>query len=203
MNLIKFNQFIKNNKAGINQKGFTLIELLVVIAIIGVLAAIVLTSLNEARQKAYISKLIQDINAVQNALELYYQYHGDYPDPVGDNLPPPSDADGGHYLSVIIDTYLDNYISFEAYPIDTLRKLDFFYDYPDNIIYSRYKDYPAAYINSHCGSIAEANTPYTIWFNGYNDSIPKDNFLPWDSDGPFVNYTLSGIDCYCAIPKLK
>jgi prepilin-type N-terminal cleavage/methylation domain-containing protein len=52
-------------------KGFTLIELLVVIAIIGLLASIVLVSLNTARQKARDSRRLTDIRQVALALELY------------------------------------------------------------------------------------------------------------------------------------
>ena len=53
-------------------KGFTLIELLVVIAIIGVLASVVLASLNTARRKSRDARRIADIKQIQLALELYF-----------------------------------------------------------------------------------------------------------------------------------
>ncbi|MBI2640463.1 MAG: prepilin-type N-terminal cleavage/methylation domain-containing protein [Candidatus Sungbacteria bacterium] len=53
-------------------KGFTLIELLVVIAIIGVLASIVLASLNSARRKSRDARRITDIKQIQLALELFF-----------------------------------------------------------------------------------------------------------------------------------
>ena len=61
------------------EKGFTLIELLVVIAIIGLLASIVLVSLNTARAKARDAKRITDFRNVSLAMELYYDSFGTYP----------------------------------------------------------------------------------------------------------------------------
>lgn len=60
-------------------KGFTLIELLVVIAVIGLLSAIVLASLNNARKKARDTQRLADIHQIQNALELYRDTNGRYP----------------------------------------------------------------------------------------------------------------------------
>lgn len=60
--------------------GFTLIELLVVIAIIGVLASIVLASLNNARQKSRDARRVTDIKQLQLALELFFDAQGNaYP----------------------------------------------------------------------------------------------------------------------------
>ena len=50
-------------------RGFTLIELLVVIAIIGILASIVLVSLNSARSKGKDTRVISDVNQARTQLE--------------------------------------------------------------------------------------------------------------------------------------
>ncbi len=61
-------------------RGFTLIELLVVIAIIGILAAVVVASLNSARQKSDDASRMQAVQQMHSALELYVNDHGHAPD---------------------------------------------------------------------------------------------------------------------------
>ena len=60
-------------------RGFTLIELLVVIAIIGILASIVLASLDSARKKGRDARRVADVKQIQLALELYYDSTGSFP----------------------------------------------------------------------------------------------------------------------------
>jgi len=64
-----------------NKKGFTLIELLVVITIIGILATGATTVYTSQIQKARDTTRINDIKALQSAVEQVYQDSGEYPHP--------------------------------------------------------------------------------------------------------------------------
>ncbi|KKR43653.1 hypothetical protein A2356_00890 [Candidatus Nomurabacteria bacterium RIFOXYB1_FULL_39_16] len=70
-----------------NKKGFTLIELLVVVAIIGLLASVVISSLNSARKKARDAQRKSDVHQLVIALELYYDAYGVYPTATGATAP--------------------------------------------------------------------------------------------------------------------
>ena len=61
------------------RNGFTLIELLVVISIIGLLSSIVIASLQSAKQKAQAASIVEGMNQLKNAFEIYKTDTGHYP----------------------------------------------------------------------------------------------------------------------------
>lgn len=69
---MSFNNKIKQNLDMKKNKGFTLIELLVVIAIIGILSAVVLASLNTARDRGADAAKMANLNNIRAQAELSY-----------------------------------------------------------------------------------------------------------------------------------
>jgi len=140
----------------ITQQGFTLIELLVVIAVIGILAAVIMASLNDARAKARDAKRLADLKQVQTALELYRNDNNGYPI--------------GNWNSLSVWTNnLNNYLVTPGYlasvPVDP-KGVD---------IYRLYSNYSGTYT---CAGKFWQDYEYVITFDleKANSSIPNTNW---------------------------
>ena len=98
--------------------GFTLIELLVVISVIGLLASVILVSLNSARAKARDAKRLTDMRQMVTALGLYYDKYNLYPSLNGelnggncggwDTSQKDEDTDGKQFIESLVD---DGFVS--------------------------------------------------------------------------------------------
>jgi prepilin-type N-terminal cleavage/methylation domain-containing protein len=102
-------------------QGFTLIELLVVVAIIGILASVVLASLNTARAKGRDAKRLEDIHSIQLAMAMYYNDHGSYPGFCESVLIPAYPS-----WNACWSTFLAPYISLPIDPINSVSSYNWY-----------------------------------------------------------------------------
>jgi len=101
-------------------------ELLVVVAIIGVLVAITIPAINNARAKARDARRVQDLKEFSAALELYYENHQQYPVwAAGGGF---QDSGGNNPLKVLVDEKI-----ISSLPKDPLiSKYVYYYKTTDN-----------------------------------------------------------------------
>ena len=179
----------------LREKAFTLIELLVVIAIIGLLASVVLASLNTAREKANRARFVSDMRSVMNALELYRSKYGGYP---LHDVPPNENRNIN--MGFLVDNYLSEFIpSFDYYDSKDVNGNTVKFVNLGNLIgvgLDFRSDYGLKYVNAEnlddeysdeftCGNVSIYDMPYFFYVAAYDSSGESFDFfinLIWNGE---------------------
>lgn len=140
-------------------RGFTLIELLVVIAIIGLLASVVMASLNSAREKARDAQRVSQMKQVQAALEIYYSSNGSYP--TGTPVGPCLETGWQTPLAALVTA---GYLS--TIPLDPLNSSPYCYNYSGTT---------SSNSSWYCDGVRRSDYAYSLIFalEGETDAFPE------------------------------
>jgi prepilin-type N-terminal cleavage/methylation domain-containing protein len=158
----------KNCKNKSNKKGFTLIELLVVISIIGLLSSIVIASLTSARKKAEAAKIVQEMNQLKVAFELYKTDHGVYPN---------EGVDGAQYNGI---DYLKNVLVPGKYIPSVSKPPSQHYLFPDGTPYVTGSSlYGENDFNLFCGGKPMRSYFLEFYYDGMDLNFPKAGYSSW------------------------
>ena len=158
-------------------KGFTLIELLASVAIIGILAAIIVASLNSARRGARDVRRIADIRNLRTALEIYYNDHNQvYPTSLNDLVT------SGQIPAVPTDILGNTPYSYAYYPASRPS----FYHLGSSLEDSANDALKNDIDCDSSGSTCPAGVPYVNGFNG--------------ADTGKCNAADAGVACYDVVP---
>lgn len=154
--------------------GFTLIELMVVIAIIGLLASVVLASLNDARASARDAIRMQDMRSIHTAFERYKNEYRVYPNVSNGGIPLSGQKIGlGNPIDDVLRPYVD------PVPRDPLHDADssvYFYSYDPSHLSNP----------TNCGGSTPPGTPMMPVF-GFNKAEVKRNLNKDTCHGPDMN----------------
>jgi general secretion pathway protein G len=92
--------------------GFTLIELLIVIVILGVLAGVVVFSVQAINDRGKSAACKTNLKSVETAVAAYYADHtNNWPAPTGGNLAQTLYDDPGHYIKEVPAGYTYDYVN--------------------------------------------------------------------------------------------
>ena len=113
--------------------GFTLIELLVVIAVIGIISAMGLVAIQDAKESARDARRVSDLSQFRMAMALYFDDYDAYP-PTSNGV----DADksynlipvDGSIFSQVNNPLVPKYMS--KFLLDPMNGSEFYYQYDTN-----------------------------------------------------------------------
>lgn len=107
--------------------GFTLIELLVVVSLIGVLATLVLSNLNAARERGRDAQRKSDLKSIQSSLQLYYNDYGKYPASSNGTIQGCGSGGAGNCEWGVDEFKADNQAYMTLLPDDPLPSVTYYY----------------------------------------------------------------------------
>ncbi len=159
-------------------KGFTVLEFLIVIAIIMILLAIILPSLQTARERSFDEKRITDLKTISLELEQFKQACGSYPERIDPLITCGNDTTGnnnlGNYIPEIAqynfnDPYSLNYISYAPFAISSSDSMCVAFHLA--IVLKNPTEGIFANGDSNMDSSSNPNFPYVICNNSNNAGI--------------------------------